>query len=221
MSKASGRAYRFIRDEILAGSLRPGTPLREEALAEACGVSRTPVREAMRKLEAEQLIRRTDSQRSFVASQSFDEISEAFTLRVMLEGHAATRAAERIGAEALDRLAQCNRRLHEAVDRDDPDIGGFLDGNRALHAIVLEAAQSPRLAALLGSIVDQPMVLRTVHRYTREQLARSVAEHDELIEALRQHDSDWALAVMTAHIRRAFHTYRGAFQPRAVIDVSA
>lgn len=221
MSKASDRAYRFIRGEIVAGALRPGTPLREEALAEACGVSRTPVREAMRKLEAEQLIQRTKSQRSFVASQSFDEIAEAFTLRAMLEGHAAARAAERIRAGVLDRLLQCNMRMRDAVERSQPDVATFLDGNRALHAMVLEAADSPRLAMLVGSIVEQPVVLRTALRYSREQLVRSVAEHDELIEAIRQNDSDWALAVMTAHIRRALHTYRGAFQPRAVNDVSA
>ena len=205
----------------MTGTLQPGTQLREEALAEACGVSRTPVREAMRKLEAEQLIRRTKTQRSFVATQSLDEISEVFTLRAMLEGHAAARAAERIRTGALERLAQYNQRMRDAVERSEPDIGAFLDGNRELHATVLEAADSPRLAALVASIVEQPVVLRTAHQYSREQLARSLAEHEELAEALRQRDPDWARAVMTAHIRRAFHAYGAAFQPRAVNDLSA
>ena len=85
MSRASDRAYDQIRAMILTGALLPGAAMREEQLAEVCGVSRTPVRDAMRRLEAETFIRRSQSQRAFVADWSLDDVEETFQIRAMLE----------------------------------------------------------------------------------------------------------------------------------------
>lgn len=211
MSKATDLAYQHIRGAILDGSLAPGAPLREEHLAESSGVSRTPVRDALRRLEAEGFVRRSDSQRSFVADWSFDDIEEAFLLRAMLEGHAAARAAARIDAAALSALAGHNEKIGAAGRRAPIDVDSFLDHNREFHRIVLQSAGSPRLSGLLGAIIEQPIVLRTARGYDREQILRSQDEHDELILAFRRRDAEWARAVMTAHIRRAFHTYHDAF----------
>lgn len=212
MSKASENAYRFIRGEILSGALEPGAPLREEALAAASGVSRTPVREALRKLEAEHFVKRSDSQRSFVPTLSADDIAESFTLRTMLEGHAAARAAERVTPAGIDAMTAHNRGIADAFAGIVVDTAAFVEHNRAFHGVVLEAAGSDRLATMLATVVEQPIVLRTARQYDREAVERSHAEHDELIAAFRRGDGDWARAVMTAHIRRAFHTYDDAFR---------
>ncbi len=108
MSRASDRAYDGIRGMIISGELAAGAPLGEEALAERCGVSRTPVREALRRLEGEMLVRRTESQRSFVADWSLDDIEDVFELRGILESRAARRAAERMDRNALQRLRVSN-----------------------------------------------------------------------------------------------------------------
>lgn len=210
MSKASDRAYEQIRAMILSGALAPGAPLREEQLAEACGVSRTPVREAMRRLEAELFVRKTDTQRSFVVDASPDDIADAFELRAMLESHAARRAAARITPADIARLHEHNRAIDRAVELGRPDIPAFLDHNRHFHAIILAAAGSTRLSSMLGQIVEQPVVLRTALHYDRESLRRATREHDELLAAFARQDGDWAAAVMTAHIRRAFHAYSDA-----------
>ena len=210
MSKASDTAYRFIRGEILTGALEPGAPLREEALAAASGVSRTPVREALRRLEAERFVQRSGTQRSFVATLSADDIAEGFTLRAMLEGHAAARAAERVTATELDTLAGHNRAIAAAVAAPGLDTAAFVAHNRAFHAVVVGAAGSARLAAMLATVVEQPIIVRTARQYDREAIRRSHADHDELIAAFRRSDADWARAVMTAHLRRAFHAYRDA-----------
>lgn len=207
MPKAADRAYRFIRSEILAGAMRPGEQLREESLAEACGVSRTPVREALRKLEAERLIQRSDTQRSFVATLSLDDVAESFTLRAMLEGHAAGRATARIRPDHLVALEAHNTAIRAAIACTAPDVSVFIEHNRGFHAVVTEAAGSERLTQLLASIVEQPVVLRTAQRYDRAQLERSAAEHEELVLAFRHRDPEWAKAVMISHIRRAFHVY--------------
>lgn len=211
MLRASDRAYREIRRQIVTGDLRPGTQLKEEELAESCGVSRTPIRDALRRLEAELFVRRSDSQRSFVAEWSIGDIDEMFTLRGMLEGHAAARAAARIGAEEILELRRHNDAIDAAINaRRQADIEGFLDHNRQFHAIVLEAAGSERLSAMLARLVEQPVVLRTALLYDGNQLQRSHREHAELLAAFERRDPDWAQAVMTGHIRRAFHAYSEA-----------
>ena len=212
MSKASETAYRYVRGEILSGALEPGAPLREEALAAACGVSRTPIRDALRRLEAERFVQRSGSQRSYVAQLSADDIAEGFALRAMLESHAAGRAAERVTPAQLDDLVRQNDAIAVAAGKQHLDIAAFVIHNRGFHAVVVEAAGSERLGAMLATVVEQPIVLRTALHYDRDAVARSHAEHDELICAFRRRDSEWAKAVMTGHIRRAFHAYADAFQ---------
>lgn len=210
MSRASERAYAHIRSKILSGELAPGMPLREEHLADFCGVSRTPIRDALRRLEIESFVRRNESQRSFVADWSLDDMEEAFQLRTMLEAHAAGRAATRLDLDQRARLAQCNATIRQAISRERPDIPVFLESNRQFHAIILDAADSDRLAVMLAGLVEQPVVLRTALHYDRENLQRSLNEHEELLAAFARQDKDWAEAVMTGHIRRAFHAYADA-----------
>jgi DNA-binding GntR family transcriptional regulator len=210
MSRASDRAYINIRSMILSGELQPGLQIREESLAELCGVSRTPVRDALRRLEAELFIRRNESQRSFVADWSLDDLEEAFQLRAMLEAYAAKRAATRISWDQLVRLRGHNDAIKQAIGASKPDIARFLDHNRHFHAIILEASGSERLSGMLTQVTEQPVVLRTAQQYDLENLRRSHHEHEELVMAFDNRDGEWAAAVMTAHIRRAFHAYAEA-----------
>jgi DNA-binding GntR family transcriptional regulator len=222
MSKASDRAYEQIRGMILSGELASGEQLREEQLAELCGVSRTPIRDALQRLESELFIRRNEAQRSFVADWSIDDVDEAFTLREMLEGYAARRAATRISTEQLARLKWLNLAIANAIDCAPPDIRTFLEHNREFHATILDAAASPRLAGALGRLIEQPVVWRTAQNYDRENLHRSQREHGELLAAFARADGGWAEAVMRAHIRRAFHTYADAHsRQRSGVAVAA
>lgn len=210
MAKASDLAYETIRAMVLSGELSPGEQLSEEALAERCGVSRTPVRDALRRLEAELLVRRSDSQRSFVADWSLDDVADAFELRAMMEGYAARRAAERMDRATLKRLGAENAALHAAISGAKVDVASFLEHNRAFHEIILEAADSRRLATLLSALIEQPVVWRTAQFYGRDSFHRSHSEHEDLLAAFERGDGAWAEAVMAGHIRRAFHAYADA-----------
>jgi len=212
VSRASDNAYAAIRGMILSGQLAPGAQLSEEALAETCGVSRTPVRDALRRLESELFIRRSESQRSFVAEWSLNDLEDAFELRAMLEGQAARRAAERINPFQLEQLRSHNRRICEAISSEEPDVVRFLEHNRIFHTIILDAAGSPRLTSMLGLLIEQPVVWRTAQNYGRDNLQRSHHEHEELLAAFARSDGVWATAIMTAHIRRAFHAYADAYK---------
>ncbi len=215
MTRASDIAYDKIRGFLLGGPAQPGEQVTEEQLAQIAGVSRTPVREAMRRLENEMLLVRSPSKRIFVADWSREDIDEMFTLRQMLEGHAANRAAHRLTADEIDRLETINQELHAAVERDQPDVTRFLDANRMFHEIITHAAHSPRLGQVLAMLVEQPVVLRTARHYSVEDLKQSARDHDELIAAFRARDAGWAEAVMGSHLRRAFHTFADAAEEGA------
>ncbi len=206
-SRAADIAYAEIRGLILSGEAPPGTRLKEEELASRCGVSRTPVRDALRRLEGELFVVRNGASRMFVADWQAEDLDELFALRGMIEAHAAARAALRIGPEALAELEAVNARLGEAVAGPTPDIATFLEANRRFHDLVIAAAESPRLPAVLALLVEQPIVRRTAQHYGREALERSAAEHAELVRALAARDPEWARGVMTGHIRRAYHAF--------------
>ncbi|MDR7103085.1 GntR family transcriptional regulator [Croceicoccus sp. BE223] len=207
MSKASDRAYHAIRSSILSGKLLPGEQIVEEALAELVGLSRTPVRDALRRLEAELLVERNETQRTFVANWSLADISDAFELRAIVEGRAARLAAARMTEEALVRLRDANEIVREAVECDRPDVAMFLEGNRAFHTALVEAADSRRLSALLSTLIEQPVIWRTAHHYDHSSLKRSHLDHRELISAFERRDGAWAEAIMRSHILRAYHVY--------------
>ena len=210
MSRASEQAYSQIRGMILSGTLPPGDQIREEWLAEQCGVSRTPVREALRRLESELFIRRSERQRSFVADWSLDDIEDAFVLREMMEGLAARRAAGRITSTQLASLKAENEAIGRAVSADVPDVHAFLKHNKSFHEIILDVAASARLTNLLARLIEQPVVWRTAQSYDVSDLQRSHREHNELLAAFARKDGGWAESVMAGHIRRAFHTYSDA-----------
>lgn len=210
MSRAADHAYSEIRGMILSGELAPGSQLSEEALALRCQVSRTPVRDALRRLESDLFVRRSESLRTFVAEWSLDDIADGFELRALLESHAAHRAAERIERIEIERLKQLNRAILKAISGGRPNVVDFLESNREYHAVITRAAASPRLASVLARVVEQPVVWRTAQQYDRENLMRSHHEHDELLAAFERADGAWAASIMSGHIRRAYHAYADA-----------
>lgn len=217
MSKAADKAYQLIRARIGSGEFTPGMQLTEELLAELCGVSRTPIRDALRRLESEFFIRRADNQRSFVAHWTLDDVQEMFALRAMLEGHAAARASERVNPATVEALRHHNGVIATIADSQGQlDIETFLEANRAFHRTLLDAAGSRRLAELLQRLVEQPVVNRTARSYGRDEVTTSRREHDELIAAIEAADPSWARAVMTAHIHRASHAFQRSLDPGAL-----
>ena len=181
-----------------------------------CGVSRTPVRDALRRLEAEMLVRRTDTQRTFVPDWSIDEVEEIFTLRALLEGHAAARAARFISDEQIQTLREYNLLLDDAInDSRGLDTEAFVANNRLFHNALLTAARSERLVKMRAMLVEQTILHRTARNYDEDGLRRSHADHEELVLALEARDADWARSIMVGHIRHAYHvTARGLDRDR-------
>lgn len=205
MSRASDGAYQQIRQKILSGELGPDRQLTERELADFCGVSRTPVRDALRRLETELLVQRSDTQRWHIRKWNVDHVEEIFTLRCLLESHAAKRAASRITDNEIAELEQINAAILDSIDNGtEPDVQTFLACNSDFHRVILEASRSERLIAMRSVLFEPSSSALTSRKYTPAHLRRSHADHDELIFAFRLRDADWARLVMDNHIHHAF-----------------
>ncbi len=206
MSLAADRAYERIRAGILSGEFAPASRLREEELVRVCGVSRTPVREALGRLAAEDYVIVTRNQGAQVKTWSDADMADLFELRALLEGHAAARAAQFIDSAGLQ-LLKGNVQEMEAVFRspasNEQKTETFLRLNGQLHEAIWKAAGSERLENLLGRLIEQALVVRTAHQFTMDRIAQSHQHHRDLVEAMANRDPLWAEAVMRGHIRAA------------------
>lgn len=198
-----------LRQHILNGGYDVGEHLREAELARIIGVSRTPVREALQRLAVEGVVDLFPHRGARVAGWSEDQLDEIFSLRVLLESFGANRAATRIGADDLERLAGLQAQMEEAAERPKvPRLDRVAELNNEFHQLLLRAGGGPRLTAILSSLAYVPIVTRTFLRYSGEDLARSFAAHNELIAAFAARDGAWAEAVMRAHLLAARQVLR-------------
>jgi DNA-binding GntR family transcriptional regulator len=218
MTQATERAYTQIRSGLLGGVFAPGERLREEDLAQHTGVSRTPVREALRRLALEGFVDLQPGRGVQVVSWSDQDLDEIFSVRALLEGYGAAQAAQRATVEHVEALTVlCDRMDAVAETTYTADLGdeGPIDDdlraayqeiaelNNEFHQTVLTAAGNAHLRSLMGGLISMPLVQRTFMRYSGERLARSMSHHRELVDAFRAGDASWASSVMTAHVRSA------------------
>jgi DNA-binding GntR family transcriptional regulator len=206
VGEAVDRAYQTIREGIMRGTYAQGSHITAQGLATVSGLSRTPVREAMRRLHAEGLIRIIPNRGAFVAHWDKTEIEHIYDLRVLLEGFAAESAARRVTPEQLVELRETADEMQALVDQPDPSREAIAEVNDRFHKAVLKASGNARLQELLNAIVEISLVLSTFRHYQIEELRRSANQHSELVSALEMSDPAWARSVMAAHILSARHT---------------
>lgn len=203
MSRAAESAYRQIRRAIITGELEAGATLQEAKLAERTGVSRTPVREALARLEGEGLVVLAKYRQGRVAQFTADDVAEIFRLRAVLEAQAAGRAALRITPEELDRLEAVEARMEEQFRQVGwrEHLEAFDALNDEFHMIISRAARSPRLERILASSLELPAAIFNSYRETVERrMERSHWQHQEIIASLRARNAAWAEAQMAAHL---------------------
>lgn len=208
MSKAADRAYDWIRDRILSGDYPAGTHLKEEYIAEDAEVSRTPVREALRRLSNEHFVKFLPNQGAFVSEWEDDDVDVIFELRAMLEGYSAYRAATRISDNAISELEKCAAEIEKLCEKHSlENHRKTIKYNHRFHSIIIEAASSDRINRMLSWLVEIPMMLRTIDRYNDQDVERSNHHHKELIEAFKARDANWARSIMESHLHAAHNTY--------------
>ena len=170
-------------------------------------MSRTPVREALRRLAAEGLVRHEPNRGVQVEDWGVEDLDEIFSLRSQLEPWGCGLAAT-TGRADLDVLAELAERMDEEARRDPPDLDAITELNNRFHRTVLEASGNGRLVAMVSAVVEVPLVWRTFSHYSGEAMQRSLAHHHEIVHALRAGDAAWAESVMRSHVRAAWASLR-------------
>ena len=196
------RTYEHLKSNVLSGRLNPGERLTEEHLAEKLGVSRTPVREALHKLEAEGLIKALETRGFVVSRDSKDEVEELFELRAILEGYALRAVCEKIPEEVVERLDGFVTKAEEALRRNriDEVFKWNTEFHDTLHSLVTEKR---RIHQLMVNI------RKYVLRYRKDTLQypdggkKAVEGHRKILLALRMKDPDLCERIMRDHIRQA------------------
>lgn len=197
--------YAAIRRAILEGSLRPGERIVEQQLAESLNVSRTPVREALLKLERENLVARMGRGMA-VRTYSGDEVRDIYDLRAQIEGFAARVACDRISEAEITALERVEDELEVELDRsaaDDADsIRSLANLNQRFHAVVVRAVRSAPLERCFAQVLQLPLLYKAYLWYDEPSRRSSASDHRRLVELLRAHDGQEAEMVWRHHIER-------------------
>jgi DNA-binding GntR family transcriptional regulator len=205
MARLAESAYERLRGQILSGELVHGERLAEEEIAENLGISRTPVREALRRLASEGLVDVAPNRGASVARWESADLKEIFDLRAILESYATQRAALRAGSGVIEVLSDVCQEMEDIfANLDGPrSLRSLAERNRRFHHTIIEAAESPRLNSMIDSLTHVPVVMQTFSQYSTHALARSLQHHREIVDAMRAQDAEWASSVMRAHILAA------------------
>jgi DNA-binding GntR family transcriptional regulator len=202
LTSSTDMAYASIRGAILAGVFGPDQRLPEDELAAMAGVSRTPVREALRMLEAEGLVIFEPRRGARVTTHSNRELHDLYELRALLEGYGAGLAAERISNEDLEQISGLAQQMSAIVDQpESADEMTRLNGE--FHRTIAVAAQNNHLANMVATVTNVPLIFLTFQQYSVDRMRASVRQHAELVQALRARDRQWAEAIMRTHILAA------------------
>jgi DNA-binding GntR family transcriptional regulator len=209
------RVARAIQTQVLSGAMPVGTRLRQEALAAQFGVSRTPVREALRQLQATGLVELLPNRGAVVRGPSAKEIREAYEVRAELEGLAAELAAVRISDRDLVRLREAQALFRESVTaliarrarRPAPwkDESVWVRANDLFHQTILDAAANGRLSQTIADLHRSfPRDLTwTALSQSSRLLEKNVEQHESILDAIQRRDPIGARRRMIEHVRSA------------------
>jgi DNA-binding GntR family transcriptional regulator len=198
-ANAAQRAYDFAKWAILNAVYPAGEVITVSALAGEIGLSRTPVREALLRLEAEGLVQVVPGRGAVVASFSPEEVEDVLEARILVENYTAARSFEHRKTFLPDLL-----RVHEEMKRRrrEQDTAGFTAADRLFHEIIVDGAENVVLSEMYRSLRErQTLFTSTMVRGRTDRMEAAIAEHEKIIERLEGDDEDAFIDVVNAHLQ--------------------
>lgn len=190
--------YERLRDEIIQGNISPEQPLTEEWLTEHLDVSRTPIREALIRLQEDGLVTLIKNKGAFLTPFGIPDIIDIFNLRILLEGFAARACVDFIDERKVQKIHDQLEALASFPEKVNEQAKAGMD----LHALIIDSAQNPRLAKITVTLQAQVMWVR----FQAERIGRvskSLQEHLKIAKAILAHDRNQAEKSMRKHLRNA------------------
>lgn len=193
--------YQYLRELIITRQLEPGSRLVEEDLGEKLHASRTPIREALRKLEQEGLITQHKGRGLAVGEISLDDAMDLYALCAVLEGYAARLTAMSVTEEELNQLHLLLEEMEFCIDRNEKERERIL--HRSFHMAIYKASKNKRLSKLLNDYNDYLQLFRSYYISTPNTLHQTLEEHQQMVDAFQKRDGDLAERIARSHIQMA------------------
>ncbi|MBE1533152.1 GntR family transcriptional regulator [Actinomadura algeriensis] len=206
---AQQHAVGALRRLIVSGELRPGQRVNQEDIAARVGLSVAPVREALRVLAQEGQLTYRPRRGYFVTELQFEDLSEIYQLRRILEARAARHALPKLDDAALRRIGEAARTCAAAAAAGD--VAAELAANRTFHFAIIEAPGQPHVLRLIRLLWESTEVYRAMYYNLPEERAASVDAHDRIIEAIHARDADRLVRELDDHRNRALDVLRARF----------
>lgn len=207
-----------LRDAVRRGILQPGERLMEIQLAEDLGVSRTPVREAIRKLEMEGYVIMMPRRGTYVADLSIRDINEVFEIRTSLESLASGLAAERINEEELEKLQRLLVEIGAYIKSGDME--SIVRTDTEFHDLLYQASRNTRLVGIISNLREQLTRFRTTSMSFPGRLKATLEEHRKIVEAIAQGDEKAARKAAEHHMEKSEQTLLASMKSKEKKEVS-
>lgn len=206
-----------LRDAVRRGILQPGERLMEIQLAEDLGVSRTPVREAIRKLEMEGYVIMMPRRGTYVADLSIRDINEVFEIRTSLESLASGLAAERINEDELEKLQRLLVEIGAYIKSGDME--GIVRTDTEFHDLLYQASRNTRLVGIISNLREQLTRFRTTSMSFPGRLKATLEEHRKIVEAIAQGDEKAARKAAEHHMEKSEQTLLASMKAKEKKDI--
>lgn len=190
--------FEVVRKSILEGKFAPGERLMETQLAEQLGVSRTPVREAIRKLELEGLVVMVPRRGAYVASMSVKDISETFEIRAALEGLAASLAVEKITPDEIESMEVNVLKMSQFIE--EKNIQMIVETDEQFHDVLINAGRNKKLTQMISLLREQIKRFRLASLSKIDRQSLVLGEHRQILEAIAERDQEKAQTLVEKHI---------------------
>lgn len=196
-------AYEYLFNSIIANKLQPGVPIVEQDISRALGISRTPIREALKQLESESLVWRVPGRGAFVADITHQDLEEIFSLRETLEVQALQTAINSIPDAEISEIEDLLQNL-----TPDSEQELYYESDRKLHDMIVKKGNNRRLMNFLNNLNAQIERMRRVAAMRDQRLGFSRQEHLEIISALRERNLEKTEQLLRQHIRNVKESVR-------------
>ena len=197
-----------LRQMIAEGDLEPGGKVPEKALTERFGVSRTPLREALKVLAAEGYVRLVPNRGSVVSELTIEALEEAFPVIAALEGAAGELACDNASDEEIAAIRKTNDAMHAAFEAGD--MPAYFDLNQAIHGAILNAARNPMLVGHHRKVAQLVQRARYQANRTPKRWHEALVEHDAIVVALEARDGERLGRLMKEHLEHKLEALRRA-----------
>lgn len=208
--------FNTLREAIIVGELKPGERLMEVQLAEKMGVSRTPVREAIRKLELEGLVEMLPRKGAHIADLSVKDIMDVLEVRATLDGLASSLSASRISEDEIKELRHVHSQFINYVEKEN--LQGSIKKDVEFHDIIYRSSRNDKLIQISNNLREQIQRFRVIYIKDYSSTRELIKEHNEIMDAITARNSDAAMKSAQTHIKKQEEAITKSVRKNRILD---